>query len=194
MPLWKKKPDSRHGARPAVVLLTALLLQACGVPQASLDLGAARIDQRGGASLLVLECDWRPSPAMLDALDHGIPLTLQFELLRERRSLLGWRTQQRETHRLELRYFPLTRNYQLRDIGRDLVRSFGVRAAAVAALSRIELPLDEDSIAAGAGERQVVRIDFDMSALPGALRLPALVDPAWRQAEVERAWPGTPAA
>lgn len=192
MPLWKKKPELRRLRRPA--LLLALLLQGCSVPQSSLDLGAARIDSRAGTGLLVLECDWRPSPEMLDALDHGIPLTLQFELARERRGLLGWRVQQRETHRLELRYFPLTRNYQLRDLGRELVRSFGVRAAAIAALSRIELPLDQASIRAGAEERQSVRIELDTTALPGALRLPALVDPAWRQTVVERLWPGTPAA
>ncbi len=196
MPLWKKRAHSR-GRAPLALLLAPLLglaLQGCAPGEASLTLGEARIDQRGGGTLLVVECDWKPSGEMLDALDHGIPLTLQLELTRERRGLLGWTEVQRETHRLELRYFPLSRNYQLRDLDRATVRSFGVRAAAIAAFSRMELPLAAASIRAAGSERQRLRIALDSAALPGALRLPALVDPAWRQAVVERTWPGTPAA
>lgn len=189
MPSSKKRPERRRW-----LWLLALLLQACAAGESTLRLDAARIDQRGSLTLLVLECDWRPSATMLDALDHGIPLTLDLELARESRGVVGWRIQQQERHRLELRYFPLSRNYQLRDLDRNTVRSFGVRAAALAALSRIELPLSHASIRAGAQERQRLRIELDSAALPGALRLPALVDAQWRQAAVERTWPGTPAA
>jgi hypothetical protein len=193
---WTRPPE-RGGRRPLRLLLAPLLalaLQACAPAESSLSLDQARVDLRGGAGVLVVECDWRPSAAMLDALDHGIPLTLELELTRERRGLLGWQVQQRELHRLELRYFPLSRNYQLRDLDRATVRSFGVRAAALAALSRMELPLADASMRALAPERQRLRIVLDGTALPGALRLPALVDPAWRQDDVERTWPGTPAA
>lgn len=196
MPLWKKQTRC-CGRRPRRWLLAPLLalgLQACAPGASSLKLSDARIDQHAGVPVLVLECDWKPSSEMLDALDHGIPLTLQLELARERHGLFGWQTQQREEHRLELRYFPLSRNYQLRDLDRATVRSFGVRAAALAALSRLELPIAGASMRAVAPERQRVRIELDSTALPGALRLPALVDAAWRQAAVERTWPGIPAA
>lgn len=175
-------------------LLLALGLAACTPAESRLDLAAARIDQRGGAELLAIECNWKPSAEMLDALDHGIPLTLSLTLSRQQRGLFGWRTLASEQHRLELRYFPLTRNYQLRDLQRDTMRSFGVRAAALAAFSRLELPLHQPGLRAAGDERQHLRIDFDTAALPGALRLPALVDAAWRQDSVETTWPGTPAA
>lgn len=175
-------------------LLLALTLAACTPAASRLDLAAARIDHRGGAELLAIECDWKPSAEMLDALDHGIPLTLSLTLSRQQRGLFGWRTLASEQHRLELRYFPLTRNYQLRDLQRDNVRSFGVRAAALAAFSRLELPLQQPGLRAADGERQHLRIDFDGAALPGALRLPALIAAAWRQDSVETTWPGTPAA
>lgn len=196
MPLWKKRSDSRGRAPRRLLLapLLALALQACAPGESTLTLADAHVDQRGGGPLLVIECDWKPSSEMLDALDHGIPLTLRLELTRERRGLFGWEVQQREQHRLELRYFPLSRNYQLRDLDRATVRSFGVRAAALASFSRMELPLSAASIRAVAPERQRLRIGLDSDALPGALRLPALVDTAWRQAVVERTWPGTPAA
>lgn len=189
-----RPPERGRAPRRLLALLLALLLQGCAPGASTLTLDAARIDQRGGLNLLVLEADWRPSAAMLDALDHGIPLTLRLELLRERRGLLGWQVQDSEQHRLELRYFPLSRNYQLRDVERDSMRSFGVRAAALAAFSRMELPLSHTAIRAGAQERQRLRIELDHAALPGALRLPALVDADWRQAVVERIWPGAPAA
>lgn len=192
-----KNERRRRGRSPQRLLfapLIALALQACAPGESVVTLGDAHVDQRGGGALLVVECDWKPSSEMLDALDHGIPLTLRFELTRESRGLFGWSTQQREQHRLELRFFPLSRNYQLRDLDRATVRSFGVRAAAIAAFSRMELPLSTASIRAVAPERQRLRIVLDSDALPGALRLPALVDRDWRQSVVERTWPGTPAS
>lgn len=74
------------------------------------------------------------------------------------------------------------------------MRLSAASAAALAALSRIELPIADASMRAIAPERQRLRIELDSTALPGALRLPALVDAAWRQAPVERTWPGIPAA
>lgn len=192
MPPSKRLPSSLVSF--VAALLLALSLAACTPAESRLDLAAARIDQRGGAELLAIECDWKPSAEMLDALDHGIPLTLSLTLSRQQRGLFGWRTLASEQHRLELRYFPLTRNYQLRDLQRDTMRSFGVRAAALAAFSRLELPLYQPGLRAAGDERQHLRIDFDTAALPGALRLPALVNAAWRQDSVETTWPGTPAA
>lgn len=188
----KRPPSSFLGG--ASALLLALTLAACTPAASKLDLAAARIEHRGGAELLAIECDWKPSPEMLDALDHGIPLTLTLTVSRQQSGLLGWQTRASEQHRLELRYFPLTRNYQLRELQRGSVRSFGVRAAALAAFSRLELPLQQQEVRAVAGERQHLRIDFDAAALPGALRLPALIAAAWRQDSVETTWPGTPAA
>ncbi|MBL8299971.1 MAG: DUF4390 domain-containing protein [Rhodanobacteraceae bacterium] len=194
MPLWKKRSSGCPPRRLLLAPLLALLLQACAPGESVLTLGAAQIDQRGDSTLLVVECDWKPSSEMLRALDHGIPLTLRLELSRERRGLFGWEVQQHEQHRLELRYFPLSRNYQLRDLDRATLRSFGVRAAALAALSRMEVQLSAASVRAIAPERQRLRIVLDSDALPGALRLPALIDAAWRQPVVERTWPGIPAA
>jgi Domain of unknown function (DUF4390) len=194
MPLWKRILNRLPPRRaPLAAGLLALVLAGCAPGEASLALGVARIDRRAGAELLLVECDWKPSAEMLDALDHGIPLTLRLELAREQRGWLGWQAHQVETHSIELRYFPLSRNYQLRDIGGG-VRSFGVRAAALAALSRFEVPLRDPDLRAIGGERQRLRIELDAAALPGALRLPALVHASWRQPVVERTWPGTPAA
>lgn len=180
--------------RGALAALAALLLGACArapgeAPE--LALTAARVEPHGATASLWIECDWRPSPVMLEALDHGIALGLRLRLDRERPGVVGWRVADRVERHLELRYFPLTRRYQLRDLEQGSVRSYGVRAAALAALGRLELPLAAATIAAGADERQRLRIDFDASTLPGALRLPALAQRQWRQATAERTWPGS---
>ncbi|UXI67814.1 DUF4390 domain-containing protein [Tahibacter amnicola] len=168
-----------------------LLLCGCSSNQAHLAVASARIEPRGGATALVVDCDWKPSEAMLEALDHGIALGLRLRLYREQPGLIGWRRVASIERHVDLRYYPLTRRYQLRDLDIGTVQSFGVRAAALAALSRLELPLRGGAMAAQAGERHRLRIELDTSALPGALRLPALISPAWRQDDVELKWSAT---
>lgn len=125
---------------------------------------------------------------MLDALDHGIALTLRLRLAAEGSGWLGWHVivDARE-RRVELRYFPLTRQYQWRDLDGGSVRSFDVRASALAALERLELPLPIWYDTGAVRYRLVIELDTD--ALPGALRLPALVREAWRQPRAELTWP-----
>lgn len=183
----------RRLSRAGCALAVALSLAACAPlgDGASLGITNARVETRGTGATLALECDWRPSAAMLEALDHGIVLALRIRLDRERRGFVGWRAADTAERHLELRYFPLTRQYQLRDLEQNSVRSFGVRAAALAAYSRLELALPDRAIVAGADERQRLRIEFDSSRLPGALRLPVLVQREWWQPTVERTWPSS---
>jgi hypothetical protein len=126
---------------------------------------------------------------MLEGLDHGIALTLEVRVSAQGTPHLGWaRTQAESTHRLELRYFPLTRQYQWRDAQRGSVRSYALRSAALSALERMEVPLGADFPTDAA--QFTLRVDLDTAALPGALRLPALVRTEWRQGAAEYTWPG----
>jgi hypothetical protein len=178
----------------AAALLAALALAACarqGAPE--LVLSGARVEARGTGAVLLVECDWRPSAAMLEALDHGVVLGLRLTLSRQHRGLVGWRDAASVERHLELRWFPLTRQYQLRDLEQGSVRSFGVRASALAALGHYELPLSSREVMAAAAERQRLVVDFDAGTLPGALRLPALVQGQWRQQAAERTWFDSPA-
>ena len=183
----------RQLRRIVFALAATLLLAACASSQTPpvLALNGARIEARGAGAALLVECDWRPSAIMLEALDHGVVLGLRLRLARQRSGMIGWRDAASVERHLELRYFPLTRQYQLRDLEQGSVRAFGVRAAALAALGRYELPLASDAIVAGTGERQRLTVDFDASRLPGALRLPALVQRLWRHPQAERTWPGS---
>jgi hypothetical protein len=143
------------------------------------------------------QLDWRPSALMLDALDHGIALDFEVTVEAQGASWLGWHaTIGRARWRRELRYFPLTRQYQMRDpedsAGAGETRSYPARASLIAAISDLRLALPADWLAGGqaaAVERYTLRIDLQRDNLPGALRLPALIDADWRLSTGIYAWP-----
>lgn len=122
------------------------------------------------------------SPVMLEALERGIPLRLAFTLRREGR---GATLSARPS--LTLRYAPLAQAFLLVDDG-GATRAFASRTQMLAALDRVRLPLPRDWADAPAGARYELRLRLDDAALPGPLRLPALVSRAWRLATPEHAW------
>lgn len=177
--------------RAAALALTLLALSGCDAIEqqkpGSLIVRSARLAAGVGATVLELGLDCRLSGPMQDALDHGIPITLQIHLEAGR-----WPHASTQSRRVELRYFPLSRRYQLREIGGGEPRSFATPAYLLAALGalRFELPSDFADLAPSTPLHVSVRLD--PAALPGALRLPALFEPAWRLAAADYAW--TPAA
>lgn len=144
----------------------------------------AQISTIAGSATLELGLDCRLSGPMRDALDHGIPLTVQIDVRAGR-----WPAEKTSAQRrIELRYFPLSRRYQLRELDSGDVRSFAAPAYLVAALGalRIDLPAPFATLPAATALRVSARLD--PAALPGALRLPALFEPAWRLAAADYAW------
>ncbi len=159
------------------------VLGACAPAPNALSVRAASID----ADVLNTRLDWQPDTNVLEALDHGIALTFVVTIRAQAAEILGWhRTLASQRRYVELRYYPLSRQYQLRDLDRGQARSYTARALALAALDDLRLPL-ADWNAQGA-QRFQVTIALDRDRLPGALRLPALLRPAWRLSG-EYAWP-----
>jgi len=169
---------SRRRADPLALLLAVLALAGCSVAAqqpGTLAIRAAQVHAEATGAVLELALDARLSGPMQDALEHGIPITLRIDVRAGR-----WPHAQSASRRIELRYFPLSQRYQLRREGSDEVRSFAAAAYLLAALGalRIELP----AALAQAGVPLAVDVGVDPAALPGALRLPALFEPAWRLA------------
>lgn len=179
------------------VLATALCACSRGGSSPSFAVRAANIDH----GTLSAQLEWRPSALMLDALDHGIALDFEVAVEAQGPSWLGWRAEigRARWHR-ELRYFPLTRQYQMRDPETDSAsdtRNYPARASLIAAISDLRLDLPPrwlGAAQAGPVERYTLRIDLQRDNLPGALRLPALIDPDWRLSTGTYAWPATPTA
>src|SRR6202012_1039656 len=91
---------------------------------------------------LLAQIAWEPDASLLDALDHGIPLDFVLTLKAQKRALLGMHRDIAEQRRhVQLRYYPLSRYYQFRDLDLDQTRSFPARASALAALESVRIPL-----------------------------------------------------
>ena len=174
-----------------LVLLAGALLAGCGViaqqTPGRLLVRDARVDVIADAATLDLGLDCRLSGPMQDALDHGIPITLRIDL-----HAGSWPHATTTAKHIELRYFPLSRRYQLHDLDVADVRSYSTPGYLVAALGSLHLGLPKAFAALPPGTSLQVSARIDPSALPGALRLPALFEPAWRLATADFEW--TPAA
>jgi len=175
-----------HCWKSIVSACACILLAACAAAgdAAQLRVRSANVNQ----GVLTARLQWQPSDAVLDALDHGIVLDFIVDLRAYGPTRLGWRTTLARAERhIELRYFPLSRRYQLRDLDRGDTRSYAARSLLLAALEdlRLELP---DAWQRSAAREFVLRIDLDRDRLPGALRLPALLRPDWRLSSGDYQW------
>lgn len=164
MRLWKS----------TISILFCLVLAACARAPGAFVVRAATLD----AGALTVRSDWQPDAQVLDALDHGIELPFVVSV-----NIDGTGDIAHLKRHIRLRYFPLSRQYQVSNVEDGTERSYAVRALALQAMENLRLPLvSEDRVDADrAGATGLdVRIALDRDALPGALRLPAMLQSAWR--------------
>jgi hypothetical protein len=147
----------------------AVLLGACS--------GGGRIDSARITGDPALDARLRlsPSPALLEALDHGVPLTLRLRLRAD-----GSAGRLEREHAFELSFLPLARRYRWRDLDDGDARYFARRPQLLAALDRVRVPLDLAWARLPADTRYTLDIALDRDSLPAPLRLPALLSPQWR--------------
>ncbi len=175
----------------SAIAIAACLVAGCSAlaqqQPGTLAIRGARFGGAPDAPTLELGLDCRLSGPMQDALDHGIPLTFAIRVDAGRWRFLP--SAARSEQRIELRYFPLSRRYQLRDLDASAdVRSFATPGYLLAGLNSLRLPLPR-TFAALPGDASVrVHAALETAALPGALRLPALFEPAWHLSAPEYTW------
>jgi hypothetical protein len=174
----------------SVVSIAACAIAGCGAlaqqQPGTLAIRSARLAGATDAPMLELGLDCRLSGPMQDALDHGIPLTLTIRVDAGRWRFLPSTSSEQ---RIELRYFPLSRRYQLRDLDAPAdVRSFATPGYLLAGLNSLRLPLPAAFAALPRDASAHVEAGLETAALPGALRLPALFEPAWQLTASEYTW------
>lgn len=174
MPLWKS----------IISCICCIALAACVRAPDSMSIQSASIS----ADNLLAQIAWEPDASLLDALDHGIPLDFVLSLKAQKRALLGMHRDIAEQQRhIQLRYYPLSRYYQFRDLDMGQTRSFPARASALAALENIRIPLATWN--AKTVDRYQLDVAIDRTALPGVLRMSSLVRPAWWLNSGSFTWP-----
>lgn len=128
------------------------------------------------------------SPEAREALRHGVPLTVELELI-----LRNTNDQTRvgsEIGRYEIRYLPLSEHYQVSGLGQGHVGTFPRLRHALSELSSLDCSMDTGALPAGEYEL-LARSRLDHASLPPPMRLPALFDPGWNHASQWSSWPLT---
>ena len=163
------------------------LLAACAQPgvASSLVIRSAKLIHYEQSERLLVELNWNPSARISDALDHGIALRLMLTLASKQPGYFGWSYfSTLHEYDFDLRYYPLSRQYQLHNLNTGEVRSFAARAELLNALEQIHLPISPTP-----GLQQYrLSAELDTNTLPGALRLPALFDSNWHTQAKDYTW------
>ena len=147
---------------------------------------------KGSHYLLDARVNYQFSDTALEALDNGVPLTLDLHLKLERLGAWFWEEPLIDTHlRFSIRFHALAETYQVLDHARDLQHNFVTRDAALSALGELnELPVVDEVVLDAQGIYQIrLKTSLDIEALPLPLRPLAYVQPAWKLSSGWSLWP-----
>ncbi len=152
----------------------------------------ARLLRHSDAFALTARIDYRFSPAVIDALEAGVPLTLTVKT-RIRQPRFWWWDSIAWRRDLDFRiqYYPLAKVYRVIDESNDFQRSFAQLNAALEALGdlqQIALPVAENWRPPRSSYAEVMA-KLNLERLPWALRVPAYFSREWRLRSPPYRWP-----
>ncbi len=127
--------------------------------------------------------DYGFSEHALEALENGVPLTLQFQVRLRRQGGWFWEPDLFANRlRFQLRYHAVAALYQLVNLGGGNRQSFATREAAIAALGEIHsLPIIKgEQLQSGEGYELQMQVYLDIDSLPLPLRPEAYISPSWK--------------
>ncbi len=145
--------------------------------------------------LLDANIDYRLTPEVLEALNNGVPITLEvdIEIQRKRAWWLDADMASLE-QRYQLRYHALSHQYLLQNINSGAFYAFHTLDAALATLGTLnDFPLlDKQLVEKGEEYEVLLHAELDIEALPSPLRPLAYITPAWRLDSDWYTWSLTP--
>lgn len=162
---------------------------------ADFKVGEANTYLEEGVYLLDAQIEYQFNNTVLEALNHGVPLTLEVHLQVRRDGAWVW---ERDTAELRLRYLisyrALTSLYEVSDLNQETSRSFVTREAALDFLGEINrLPIvDELQLESGHAYWLEMKTQLDIEALPLPLRPLAYLTPDWNLSSGWSSWPLQP--
>lgn len=162
---------------------------------------AACVQATGDYGFRILEVQIRPgyqrlttrytqelalSQEAIEALEHGVPLTVQLDM--ELRESLTLTLLANQTRRFEIRYLPLTQTYRLAGLDDGSRQDFPRLRHALGALGRLDLEFASGPLAPGQYEFRA-RTRIDERRLPAPMRLPAQFSAQWQHDSEWTTWP-----
>jgi len=186
MPVCAKSGDQR----PALLLMffACVAITACSGEEAGNNFTTQQVDARwaNGRLMATLHQQLLLSNEARRALQHGVPLTLQVELvIRNGRDKTRIRKNQ-QTY--EIRYLPLSNHYQLTLPGGHDIKTFPRLRHLLADLSLISLSFRTGVMPSGDYEL-LARTRMDKRKIPPPMRLPTLFSSEWRHDSDWSTWP-----
>ncbi|MGY6630945.1 MAG: DUF4390 domain-containing protein [Wenzhouxiangella sp.] len=137
--------------------------------------------------------DWQPSPAVVEALEHGVAVPVRVTVRAHRQiGPLRWLDRDRN-HRFEVRYLPLLRRYELLETRTGEQQHFPRLGMMLDNLARPRdwpsgLTVNELSDRRWTIEAQAL---LDRSRLPPPMRMPVWFDSDWRAWSEPARWEPT---
>ena len=184
MPACVKIPETA-----AVFLLVATLsLAACSDPAADGRFELSRVEAKWTNGWMEVTCEQRLSLSneARNALIHGVPLTVELELLLRNevsRTQVG-----NETSSYEIRYLPMSDHFQLSLSGASTVKTFPRLRHVLSELSRLKVSFETGALPAGDYE-VLARMSLDRQKMPPPMRIPVLLSSKWRHDSAWSSWP-----
>ncbi|MEO6696880.1 MAG: DUF4390 domain-containing protein [Gammaproteobacteria bacterium] len=147
-----------------------------------------------GVYVLDARISYHFNPDVMEALESGVPLTIELEIeIMRPREWMWNKTFTTLKQRYRLQYHALTQQYLLKNLNSDIQYNFPTRQGTLEALGEIsDLPLlDNRLLDAGVHYTARLRADLDIESLPGPLRLLTYLSPQWRVQSEWYTWPLT---
>ena len=135
---------------------------------------------------------YRFSDEALDALDNGVPLVVELDIVIDRKRDYVWNETVASLHqRYQLSYEALTQRYVVTNLNSGADTYYGSRAAAIAALGDVDnLPILDAGLLSPE-EQYVVSLQASLAldALPVPMRVVGYFSSNWRIASEWVSWP-----
>lgn len=182
----------RLRARLLVLLALLVLLRVTDVQAAGFDVIEASTRLGDGVYRLNAQIEYGFSEPALDALQNGVPLTIELLMeVRRRRSWVWDETVYSLVQRFRLEYHALSRQYLVHNLNSGERRNFSTRPAALRFMGRIhEFPLlDRSLLAPDRRYEGALRAQLALDTLPTPLRLFAYLSEDWQLTSEWYTWP-----
>jgi hypothetical protein len=178
------------------LVLAAVLLLVC-LPVGGADFEIVSVETRldGDTYMLDARIDFNFSERALEALDNGVPLTLEVHVQVRPEDDWIWEASLVDQRlRYRIRYKPLSESYLVAQLPGEAGRTFVTRDAAVAALGDIRALqlLGKERLDPDQDYEVHLRVSLDIEELPLPLRPMAYLYPSWKQSSKWTKWPLKP--
>jgi hypothetical protein len=173
-------------------MLLAMLVFSISVTASGYRIEQAHTRLVNGVYMLDADIGVEFSPAVREALDNGVPVTITVDMdVVEERPMLWDKHVARLQSSQSLQHHALSGQYVLKNINSGATRPYRTLDAAMEALGTLhDYPmLDEHLVEGGRPHRVRLRARLDIEALPPPLRPLAYLSSLWRQTSEWSTWP-----